>query len=73
MGFIHFFDYSVDVRNKLLLQVSRKVAALYHKLCSLLSQQIILHLQKHRSLYASLLCLGGRGEAPSGALKVRSQ
>lgn len=50
-----------------LLKVSRKVAALYHDLCSLLSQQIILHLQKHWLLHAPLLCLEGRGKEPSWA------
>lgn len=41
-----------------LLKVSRKVAALCHNLCTLFSQQIILHLQKHCLLRASVLWLG---------------
>lgn len=45
-------------------QVSTEAAALHHKSCSLLPQQIILHLQKHRLLCASLLCLWGEKQSP---------
>lgn len=75
-GFDFFLVTGLMWETGSLLKVSRKVAALCHNLCSLFSQQIILHLQKHRSLCASLLCLGGEEKSPPElsrvGLKVRS-